>query len=142
MTPADVEVLTQQGEGGTLEFKERLSASFALELVALANTIGGKILLGVRDDGGMIGIKDSNVMRARIQDIAGNCDPSPKSAGGAGGRGARSPRVGKRCHAGAVQRWFLLASRGGHTEAQPRRNPRFFPGGRRDSIRSLPLSTV
>ena len=51
MTPADLEILVQQGEGTTLEFKERLSSSFAREVVALANTVGGRILLGVRDDG-------------------------------------------------------------------------------------------
>ncbi len=50
MTPADLEILIQQGEGTTLEFKEAVSSSFARELVALANTVGGKILLGVRDD--------------------------------------------------------------------------------------------
>jgi len=52
-----------------------VSASFARELVALANTLGGKILLGVRDDGTVAGIRDSNEIRARIQDIARNCDP-------------------------------------------------------------------
>ena len=43
--------------------------------MALANAIGGRILLGVRDDGTVIGIQDSNSLRARIQDIARNCDP-------------------------------------------------------------------
>ena len=46
--------------------------------MALANTIGGKILLGVRDDGTVIGVHDSNTLRARIQDIARNCDPPVK----------------------------------------------------------------
>ncbi len=75
MTRLDLEVLIQQGEGTTLEFKESLSSSFARELVALANTIGGKILLGVRDDGTVTGVRDSNLLRARVQDIARNCDP-------------------------------------------------------------------
>jgi len=35
----------------TLEYKEAVSASLAREMVALANTLGGRILLGVRDDG-------------------------------------------------------------------------------------------
>ena len=55
MTPDDLEILIQEGEGTTLEFKESLSSSFARELVALANTIGGRILLGVRDDGAVVG---------------------------------------------------------------------------------------
>ena len=57
MTPADLEILIQQGEGTTLEFKESLSSSFAREVVALANTIGGKILLGVRDGGSVVGVE-------------------------------------------------------------------------------------
>jgi ATP-dependent DNA helicase RecG len=61
-----------------LEYKEALSSSFARELVAFANSIGGKILLGVRDDGMVVGITDSNNLRARIQDIARNCDPPVK----------------------------------------------------------------
>ena len=78
MTSADLEILIQQGEGATLEFKDRLSSSFARALVALANTIGGRILLGVSDDGVVKGIKDTNALRARIQDIARNCDPPVK----------------------------------------------------------------
>ena len=50
MRPTDLKILIQEGEGTTVEFKEGLSASLAREMVALANTIGGKILLGVRDD--------------------------------------------------------------------------------------------
>ena len=51
----------------------------------MANTVGGKLLLGVRDDGTVIGVKDSNALRARIQDIARNCDPPVKVLVGAGG---------------------------------------------------------
>lgn len=75
MTPDQLEILLQEGEGTRLEYKESLSASFVRELVALANTLGGRILLGVRDDGSVVGIRDSNDLRARIQDIARNCDP-------------------------------------------------------------------
>ena len=79
ITSSDLDILVQQGEGATLEFKEALAPpSFARELVALANTIGGKILLGVRDDGSVRGIDDSNALRARVQDIARNCDPPVK----------------------------------------------------------------
>lgn len=78
MTPAELKILIQEGEGTTLEFKESLSASFARELVGMANTIGGRILLGVRDDGTVAGVKDTNNLRARIQDIARNCDPPVK----------------------------------------------------------------
>ena len=70
MMPDQLNILLHEGEGTMLEYKESLSASFARELVALANTLGGRILLGVRDDGSVAGIKDSNDLRARIQDIA------------------------------------------------------------------------
>ena len=75
MTPGDLNILLQEGEGTTLELKEGFSSSFAREMVAMANTIGGRILLGVRDDGTIAGVKDTNQLRARIQDIARNCDP-------------------------------------------------------------------
>ena len=78
MKANDLKTLIQEGEGTTLEFKESLSSSFARELVAMANTIGGQILLGVRDDGTVVGVKDSNPLRARVQDIARNCDPPVK----------------------------------------------------------------
>ena len=75
MKESDLNILLQEGEGTTLEYKEALSTSFARELVAMANTLGGKIILDVRDDGTIVGIKDSNAIRARIQDIARNCNP-------------------------------------------------------------------
>ena len=78
LAASDIDILVQQGEGTTLEFKESLSASFARELVGLANTTGGRILLGVSDDGVVKGIKDTNALRARVQDIARNCDPPVK----------------------------------------------------------------
>ncbi len=76
MKPSELAILIEEGEGFMLEFKESLSSSFARELVAMANTAGGKILLGVSDDRTVVGIRDSNELRARIQDIARNCDPS------------------------------------------------------------------
>ncbi len=66
MKAADLDILLQEGEGTMLEYKESLSGSFARELVAFANTAGGKILLGVRDNGAVKGIPDSNDLRARI----------------------------------------------------------------------------
>ena len=78
MKRLDIDILLQEGEGTMLEYKENLSSSFARELVAMANTAGGKILLGVRDDGTVKGFPDSNEQRARIQDIARNCDPPVK----------------------------------------------------------------
>ncbi|MBP9009438.1 MAG: putative DNA binding domain-containing protein, partial [Methanospirillum sp.] len=78
MNRTDLSILLQEGEGSMLEYKETLSSGIAREMVAFANTAGGKILLGVRDDGSVRGIKDTNDIRARIQDMARNCDPPVK----------------------------------------------------------------
>lgn len=75
MKQSDLEILLREGEGSMLEYQESLSSSFARDLVAFANSSGGKILLGVRDNGTVIGVRDSNKLRAQIQDIARNCDP-------------------------------------------------------------------
>ena len=61
MKAADLDILLQEGEGVMLEYKEGLSSSFARELVAFANTVGGRILLGVRDDGTIKGMKLSDL---------------------------------------------------------------------------------
>lgn len=79
MTVSNLDVLVQQGEGATLAFRESLSSSFAHELVAMANTTGGKILLGVRDDGAVTGVTDSHAVSVRIQEIARDCDPPVKA---------------------------------------------------------------
>ncbi len=78
MKAEDLDILLQEGEGATLEYKERLSASLGRELVAFANSAGGRILLGVRDDGSVRGFPDSNQVRAQIESIARNCDPPVK----------------------------------------------------------------
>lgn len=62
-----------KGEGKTLEFKEALPASerLAKTIVAFANTGGGKILLGVKDDGTVVGIENSSApeMMDRISNM-------------------------------------------------------------------------
>jgi predicted HTH transcriptional regulator len=78
MKHADLDILLQEGEGSMLEYKESISSPLSWELVAFANSAGGRILLGVRDDGSVKGIEDTNDLRAKIQDIARNCDPPVK----------------------------------------------------------------
>jgi len=50
MKQRDLDILLREGEGSMLEYKEGFSSSFARDLVAFANSSGGKILLGVRDE--------------------------------------------------------------------------------------------
>jgi ATP-dependent DNA helicase RecG len=78
MKQTDLDILFREGEGSMLEYKESLSPSLARDFTAFANSSGGKILLGVRDDGTVVGVRDSNKLRAQIQDIARNCDPPVK----------------------------------------------------------------
>src|SRR3989344_6099040 len=67
--------LTRTGEGLTLEFKENISSNLGKEICAFANTNGGKILLGIKDDGKVLGIKTTNSLKSQIQDYARNMDP-------------------------------------------------------------------
>jgi ATP-dependent DNA helicase RecG len=78
MKQTDLDILLREGEGSMLEYKEAFSSSLARDLAAFANSSGGKILLGVCDDGKVVGVRDSNKLRAEIQDIARNCDPPIK----------------------------------------------------------------
>ena len=61
MTSDDVKRLAALGEGHTLEFKNRVPRPerMAREVIALANTDGGKVLVGVDDDGTVLGVKDA-----------------------------------------------------------------------------------
>lgn len=58
-----------------MEFKVRLTKNIAREMVAFANTDGGDIVIGVDDDGQMVGTVINNTTRSSLQDIASNCDP-------------------------------------------------------------------
>ncbi len=60
MTHDDLKRLVSFGEGPQIEFKHRVPqpVRIAREVIALANTRGGKLLLGVADDGEILGLKD------------------------------------------------------------------------------------
>ncbi len=62
MTPDDLRRLAAMGEGRHLEFKNRVPRPerIAREIIALANTDGGKVLVGVDDDGTVLGVKDAH----------------------------------------------------------------------------------
>ncbi|RKY39677.1 MAG: hypothetical protein DRP76_03150, partial [Candidatus Omnitrophota bacterium] len=50
MTKKELNIILKEGEGYKIEFKEKVS-NIEKELVAFANSSGGRILLGVTDDG-------------------------------------------------------------------------------------------
>lgn len=70
--PTEQELLArlQQGENAQTEFKQRLpQGPGALRtLVALANTDGGWLILGVDDRGGILGLGDPSVTRRVLED--------------------------------------------------------------------------
>ncbi len=61
MNARDLSRLAAMGEGLTLEFKRKVprAARLAKEVIALANTAGGYVLIGVDDDGSVVGVRDS-----------------------------------------------------------------------------------
>lgn len=60
MTLQELTQLASLGEGANLEFKRKVPrpARIAKELIAFANTHGGRLLLGVDDDGAVVGLRD------------------------------------------------------------------------------------
>ena len=77
MIDADkINILIKEGEGLTVECKERYTPKIDRDIVAFANSKGGLLLLGVDDRGKVVGEKLTNKMKAEINAIARNCDPS------------------------------------------------------------------
>ena len=76
MTSDELKLILKEGEGLTVEFKERYSSRIDKDIVAFANTKGGVILLGVSDDGKVVGEKLTNKLKAQINDLARNCEPT------------------------------------------------------------------
>lgn len=74
----DVNVLIEEGEGFTVEFKRRISSpeKIARTLISFANTKGGTILFGIDDDGSVVGV-ESEKAEVELIELAGRdfCDP-------------------------------------------------------------------
>ena len=75
MTPQELALILQAGEGYLIEFKESVNTDLAKEMVAMANASGGRIFIGVNDLGQIVGVPYSNSLAAQIQDMAQHCDP-------------------------------------------------------------------
>ena len=75
MNKGELLALIKTGEGHSLELKEKIPDNLGKHFCAFANASGGKIILGVRDDGSVSGCKLSNSDLSRIHDTARNLDP-------------------------------------------------------------------
>ena len=67
--------MIQTGEGQLLEFKESGTSHLGREICSFANSLGGRILLGVSDDGMIRAVQNGNRLRSEVQSIARNLDP-------------------------------------------------------------------
>lgn len=76
MNNKELDFLIQEGEGFNLEFKESYNSNIAKEICAMANANGGKVLIGVTDDGKMKPAILSNKLKSEIQDLVRKFDPS------------------------------------------------------------------
>lgn len=70
MTKEELDLILQKGEGYKIEFKENVNSDLSKEMIAFANSSGGRVFIGVNDNSQIIGIKKSNDLSSKIQDIA------------------------------------------------------------------------
>ena len=78
MKTDELERLVLMGEGLTLEFKTKVPRAerIAKEVLAFANTNGGRLLLGVDDDGTIKGVRDAEEEEfALTEALKSHCDP-------------------------------------------------------------------
>ncbi|GGB10496.1 ATP-binding protein [Puia dinghuensis] len=76
MTQHDLDAIIQSGESYTIEFKRNVNSDISKELVAFANSSGGRVFIGIEDDGIVHGVHVTNELKARIQSMARDCDPA------------------------------------------------------------------
>lgn len=75
----DILQLIAAGEGQTVEFKRDISqrSDTAGELIAFANTTGGILLVGVADDGQIVGVPNPNEAMDALANLSrNNCRPA------------------------------------------------------------------
>jgi len=64
MTEQDIKSILRKGEGLTIEFKASFNSDVIETLVAIANTKGGSVFIGISDD---LKLKDVTVNPESIQ---------------------------------------------------------------------------
>ena len=75
MNRKELDNLITLGESQTLEFKKSVTKELGKEICAFANSSGGKVLIGVADNGNIHPLSDMNRLSSDIQNHARNCEP-------------------------------------------------------------------
>lgn len=70
-----IDELISIGEGYQLEFKKSLDKSFVTEVCAFANASGGRVLIGVKDNGEKSPLILDNILLSRVQDSINQIEP-------------------------------------------------------------------
>lgn len=75
VSPENIESVLTRHESDILEFKEEVPShadDIGKEVAALANHEGGAVILGISDDGELIGLDDIDTVEERVSGIFGN----------------------------------------------------------------------
>ncbi len=72
----ELNLIIKEGEGLTVEFKEKYTPKIDRDIVAFTNSKGGLLLFGVNDNGKAVGEKLTNKMKAEITNLARHCEPA------------------------------------------------------------------
>ena len=73
----EIKDLVKLDEGYNLEFKEKAISSIKDSICAFANSDGGLILVGVKDDKSIVGLKDIKENMLKISNYLSNLNPTP-----------------------------------------------------------------
>jgi ATP-dependent DNA helicase RecG len=76
MTQHELDTIIQSGEGYKTEFKRNVNTDLSKELVAFANASGGRIFIGIEDNGTVSGVTIDNSLKSKVAMMAHECDPA------------------------------------------------------------------
>ena len=76
MTQQELDSIIQSGEGYKTEFKRNVNTDLSKELVAFANASGGRIFIGIEDNGTVSGVTIDNSLKSKVAMMAHECDPA------------------------------------------------------------------
>jgi len=71
----NIEAIFCEGESYTVEFKESVDKTIVTTVCAFANAAGGRLFIGVNDNGKIVGTDTSNSARSRLQDTINQIEP-------------------------------------------------------------------